>query len=286
MTSLIQTWRRRRWRPVPLSAGAAGLRPVAVVTGASEGIGRAFAFELARAGHDLLLVARSEAPLEDTAVAVRAANGRRVEIVTADLSAPGFLAVIEDKLGAVGAYPALLVNNAGMGLAGKFQKSDRAEVRRLIDLNMGALTELTHWALSSMLDRGAGGIINVSSLGGLVPGPNQAAYYASKAYVTSLTEALSWETRGRGVVVTAVSPGPVRTEFHARMGSEESKYLRILGTVSPERVAWAGYLGHRLGLTLVYPRLVDWPMAVSLRVMPHVIMVPIVCWLLRKRNGS
>ena len=171
------------------------MRPVAVVTGATEGIGRAFAFELARAGHDLLLVARSHGPLEEAAREINTTTGRRVATVAADLTAPGFLAAIEEKLAVEGAFAALLVNNAGMGLAGKFQKSDRAQARKLVDLNIGALTELTHWALSSMLDRGAGGIINVSSLGGLVPGPNQAAYYASKAYVTSLTEAIAWEAR-------------------------------------------------------------------------------------------
>lgn len=271
---------------MPMPDGAPQFRPVAVVTGASDGIGRAFAFELARRGHDLLLIARTPGPLEATAAAVARETGRRVDVVSVDLTARDFLSAIEAKLAAEGAYPALLVNNAGTGLAGKFQKAEREELRRLVDLNMGALAELTHWALRDMLDRGAGGIINVSSLGGLVPGPNQAAYYASKAFVTSLTEAISWEVRGRGVTVTAVSPGPVRTEFHARMGSEQSKYLRILGTIRPERVARAACLGNRLGLTIVHPRLLDWPMALALRLTPHVILVPIVSWLLRKRNGT
>jgi hypothetical protein len=286
MASLIEMWQRRRWRPLAVPAGAEHLRPVAVITGASDGIGRAFAFELARQGYDLLLVARTSGPLEATAATISRETGRRAATVSVDLTGDDFVSVIKAKLAAEAAYPALLVNNAGAGLAGKFPKAERLELRRLLDLNMGALAELTHWALSDMLDRGAGGIINISSLGGLVPGPNQAAYYASKAFVTSLTEAIAWEVRGRGVTVTAVSPGPVATKFHARMGAEQSKYLRFLGTVSPERVARAGYLGHRLGLTTVYPRLLDWPTALALRLTPHIIMVPIVSWLLRKRNGT
>jgi short-subunit dehydrogenase len=101
----------------------------------------------------------------------------------------------------------------------------------------------------------------------------------------SLTEALAWEVRGRGVRITAVAPGPVRTSFHANMGSERSYYLRFMGTIDPELVARTGYLGYRMGLTLVYPRLIDRALALALRVSPHVIVVPIVSWLLRKRNG-
>ncbi len=189
-------------------------------------------------------------------------------------------------LSANGAIAGLLVNNAGVGLAGKFSKHEPDEVARLIDLNIRTLTALTHAVLPGMLDRGEGGIINVASLGGHVPGPNQAAYYASKAYVISLTEALAWETRGRGVRVSVVSPGPVRTGFHAAMGAEHSFYLKFMGIIDPARVARAGYLGNRLGMTLVYPRLIDRALALGMRVTPHVILVPIVSWLLRRRNGN
>ncbi len=189
-------------------------------------------------------------------------------------------------LAANGAVASLLVSNAGIGLAGEFSTQDVVELARLVDLNVRAPTTLTHAILPGMLERGEGGIINVASLGGYAPGPHQAAYYASKAYVISLTEALAWEIRGRGVKVSVVAPGPVRTGFHAAMRSDHSYYLKVLGIVDPERVARAGYRGHRLGMTVVYPRLIDRVLALAMRLTPHVILVPIVSWLLRRRRGN
>ncbi|MEZ5925494.1 MAG: SDR family oxidoreductase [Hyphomicrobiaceae bacterium] len=259
---------------------------MAVVTGASEGIGRAFAFELARHGHDLLLIARHAGPLEATAAEVVRATGRQVDTFAVDLTSPDATKQVMEELKARHCQVNILVNNAGVGLAGKFQKHEAVGLATLADLNVRALTLLTHAVLPGMLDRGRGGVINVASLGGHIPGPNQAAYYASKAYVISLTEALAWEARGRGVQITAVMPGPVNTQFHADMGAERSYYLKFMGVVSPERVARAGYRGYRLGLTLVYPRLIDRVLALCLRLSPHFIAVPIVSWLLRKRNGA
>jgi hypothetical protein len=286
MTSILDFWRRRRWRPPRGGAVPERRRPVAVVTGGSEGIGKAFARELARNGHDLLLIAQRPAPLADLGREVAAETGRRVDTLALDLTTADAPARVTAKLQADGAFADLLVNNAGIGLAGEFQRHDAADLNRLVDLNVRALTALTHAVLPGMLARGSGGIINVASLGGHVPGPNQAAYYASKAYVISLTEALAWEVRGQGVRVSVVAPGPVRTQFHAAMGAERSHYLIFMGTIRPERVAWAAYRGHRLGLTLIYPRLIDWPLAIVMRFTPHFIVVPIVSWLLRRRNGN
>lgn len=286
MASLLEAWRRRRWRPNPAAKDWDSLRPVAVVTGGSEGIGKAFAHELARHGHDLLLIGRTSVRLEAVAREVGQTTGRRVDWLALDLTAADAPAGLAIKLEGDKAYPDLLVNSAGIGFAGKFQKSTAAELNGLCDLNVRALAALCHGVLPGMLERGQGGIINVASLGGHVPGPNQAAYYASKAFVLSLTEALSWETRGRGVQITALAPGPVRTRFHTNMGAERSHYLTVVGTVDPERVARAGYRGYRMGLTLVYPRLLDRLLALGTRVTPHIILVPIVSWLLCKRNGD
>lgn len=286
MGLVLEAWRRRRWQPPSGTPQRANRRTVAIVTGGSEGIGRAFGLELARNGHDVLLVARRQLPLETAAREITAATGRLVETLPLDLTAAGAPAELLSWLDANSAVASLLVNNAGMGLAGKFSKHNAEEIARLADLNVRALTLLTHAVLADMLERGVGGIINVASLGGLVPGPNQAAYYASKAYVISLTEALAWETRGRGVRISVVAPGPVRTDFHAAMGAEHSFYLKFMGMVDPARVARAGYRGHMLGLTLVYPRLIDRTLALGMRVMPHFILVPIVSWLLRRRNGN
>lgn len=286
MARMLEAWRRRRWQPVSPVSGQPRLRSVAIVTGGSEGIGKAFAHELARNGHDILLIARQQGPLDEASREITSASGRRVDSLALDLTTSDAPARILAWLAANDAFASLLVNNAGIGLAGKFTKHDAVDIARLTDLNVGAVTNLMHAVLPGMLERGEGGIINVASLGGHVPGPNQAAYYASKAYVISLTEALAWETRGRGVRVSVVAPGPVRTRFHAAMGAEHSWYLKIMGTVDPARVARAGYLGNRLGLTLIYPRLIDRALALGMRVAPHVILVPIVSWLLRRRNGK
>jgi short-subunit dehydrogenase len=257
-----------------------------VVTGGSAGIGKAFAQELAGNGYDLLLVARREGPLAGVAREVADDTGRRVETLTLDLTDVDAPKRVLAKAAAGDAYVQLLVNSAGLGLGGRLEEQDPDELNRLVDLNIKALTALTRAVLPDMLKRGDGGIINVASLGGHVPGPNQAAYYASKAYVISLTEALAWEVRGHGVRIAAICPGPARTRFHAAMGAERSYYLPFMGTVEPRRVARAAYWGHRLGLTLVYPRLLDWPVAIALRLMPHFIVIPIVSFLLRRRNGN
>lgn len=224
--------------------------------------------------------------MDEVSREITSASRRRVDSMALDLTTSDAPARILAWLDANGAYATLLVNNAGIGLAGEFSTQDGGELARLADLNVRALTTLTHAILPGMLDRGEGGIINVASLGGHAPGPHQAAYYASKAYVISLTEALAWEIRGRGVKVSVVAPGPVRTGFHAAMRSDRSYYLKFLGIVDPARVARAAYRGHRLGLTLVYPRLVDRALALAMRLTPHVILVPIVSWLLRRRQGN
>ncbi len=148
-----------------------------------------------------------------------------------DVTTPDAVAKIEAALAAHGAYADVLVNNAGMGLAGPFHAHPPDDVLRLIDLNVRALSHLTRHFLPGMRVRGRGGILNVASLGGYAPGPNQAVYYASKAYVLSLTEAIAAETAGEGVRVCALAPGPVNTMFHARMGAENAFYrlLRAAG---------------------------------------------------------
>ena len=151
----------------------------------------------------------------------------------------------------------------------------------MIDLNVAALTRLMHHALPGMLARGRGGILNVASLGGLVPGPYQAAYYASKAYVISLTEAVGSEAAGQGVRLTALAPGPVDTGFHAAMGSEFSFYRQLILPLSPEGTANAAYRGYVLGCHLVVPGLINKVLALALRILPHTLLLPFVGWLLR-----
>lgn len=280
LEGLAERWRRRNWSPGPDAERYEGQHPLVVITGGSEGIGLALAKEFAQAGHALLLVARSGDKL---AAAKLAIPGTTAYTLAADLAEPGGCAAVAVELSSLNAYCDVLVNNAAIGLSGPFAEQPPADLARLADLNMRALTDLTRLFLPGMLVRGRGGVLNVASLGGLVPAPNQAAYYASKAYVISLTRALAHECAGQGVRISALLPGAVATKFHARMSAERSYYLSLLGVMSPQQVARAGFRGFRWGLTLIVPGVLNKLSAVALWVIPGSFMIPVVGWLLRRR---
>lgn len=287
MAGLLQLWRRRWWRPDAQALAAyQGLEPMVVVTGGSEGIGYALARRFAAAGHDLILVARRPQPLQAAAGSIRAEFGVEAVAVPADVTRPDAVPAIEAALAAQRAYADVLVNCAGMGLAGPFHDQAPDAIVQLLDLNVRALTTLSRHFLTGMRVRGRGGILNLASLGAYAPGPNQAVYYASKAYVLSFSEAIAAETAGEGVRITAVAPGPVNTRFHARMGAEQSLYRSLLPASSPEAVARTGYYGFILGLRVVVPGLFNPFLALAMRVLPHRIVTPIVSVLLKQRGSS
>ena len=284
LSSLAQAWRRRWWRPNPAAlADYAGLTPMVVVTGGSEGIGYELARRFALAGNAVMLVARRREPLQEAAARISAEAGVTAIAVPADVTAADAIQKIEAALAEHRAYCDVLVNSAGIGLSGPFHAHPPEDVVRLIDVNVRALSELTRHFLPAMRVRGRGGILNLASLGAYTPGPNQAAYYATKAYVLSLTEAIASETAGEGVRVCALAPGPVNTAFHARMGAENAFYRTFVVPASARFVARAGYLGFLLGLRVVVPGLINPFLAVAMRIMPHRILVPIVGWLLKPR---
>jgi hypothetical protein len=185
----------------------------ALVTGASAGIGEAFARELGARGHDLVLVARRGERLEAEAARLVAAHGVAVEALAADLGTPEGVAAVAARL-SDGSRPVdLLVNNAGVGSSGKFWELPVAGETAVINLNVVALVQLTHAALGSMVERNAGGVINVSSIGAYQPVPFNATYGATKAFVSSFTNAVLEELRGTEVRLMVVAPGFTRTEF-------------------------------------------------------------------------
>lgn len=192
---------------------------VALVTGASSGIGRAIAVRLAAEGSDLVLVARRGDLLETLAKELRASHGVDVEVLVADLTDPAQLATVEDRLRDPTSPVDLLVNNAGLGGQGRFAEIPLDWQDGQIRLNVLAPVRLTHVALEGMLSRGSGGILNVSSIAGTQPLPNVATYSATKAYLSSFSHSLHEEVRRSGVNVTVLLPGFTRTEFHeaARM---------------------------------------------------------------------
>ncbi len=188
-------------------------RPIALVTGASSGIGEHLARRLAERGHDLVLVARDQSRLEALAKELEGTFGAAAEVLPADLTDPDQLALIEDRCHDRRAGIDVLVNNAGFGSFGSFHTLDLDTEVREIQLNVVALVRLTHVALGEMVPRAKGGILNVSSLAGFQPGPMNAVYGATKAFVTSFTEAVHEEVKGTGVAVTVLCPGFTRTGF-------------------------------------------------------------------------
>jgi short-subunit dehydrogenase len=212
--------------------------PVALVTGASAGIGEQFARLLAERGHDLVLVARDRARLEALAKDLEAAHGNRSEVLAADLTTPEPLAAIEARAASVD----VLVNNAGFGTFGNFHELDIDVEDREIRLNVLTVVRLTHAAARGMVQRGRGGILNVASLAGFQPTPNDATYAATKAFVLSFTQAIHEELKGTGVSVTVLAPGFTRTEFQER-ASFDPKSVPGLLWQDAEPVARAGLDG-------------------------------------------
>jgi short-subunit dehydrogenase len=255
--------------------------PITIVTGGSEGIGRAIARRFAARRHDLLLIARNEPKLREAAAELRKDFNVAVHILALDITSTQAPNEIDAAVAKAGGHAHILVNNAGIGLSGAFAEQTREEIERLLDLNIKALTVLTHHVLPGMRQRHTGGVINLASLGGYAPGPWQAAYYASKAYVLSFSEALAAEVAADGVRVCAVAPGPVNTAFHERMGAETAWYRRLVPPLRPETVAWWTDRGFALGLRVIVPGLTNMLMSLALQLVPHRILVPIVGWLLR-----
>lgn len=190
------------------------LHRCAVVTGASAGIGAEFARQLAPRCKVLVLVARRAEPMEKLAVALRSEfPGLQVGVLASDLTLAADRESLIGSLQDVGLQPDLLVNNAGMGDYGEFASSDWPKVESMLRVNIEALTHLTHAMLPLMIRGGGGAIINVSSLASLLPIPDFAVYAATKAYVTSFSEALRIELKDHNIKVCALCPGPVKTEF-------------------------------------------------------------------------
>jgi short-subunit dehydrogenase len=181
---------------------------IVLITGASAGLGAEFARQLSKRGQQLVLAARRKDRLD--ALAAEVGNARTVEI---DLSEPGAAARLVANVEAAGETIETLINNAGFGLLGRFANLDAAREREMIDLNCGALTDLCRAVVPGMIERRRGAILNVASTAAFQPGPKMAVYFATKAYVLSFTEALHEELKPHGIKVSALCPGPTRTEF-------------------------------------------------------------------------
>jgi uncharacterized protein len=250
-------------------------RPLALVTGASGGIGAELARELARHGHDLLLAARSVAPMETLAAELRAL-GADATVIAADLAKPGAAAILADAIERSGVMVDVLVNNAGLGAAGRFDRCDPARIGDILQVNIVALTELTRLLLPGMIARGHGRIMLVASIAGFQPGPRMAAYFASKAYVLSLGDALAYELRGTGVSVTTLCPGATATNFFTVAGADKSAMARrVRRMMRAEDVARLGYRGLAAGRRVVITGMMNRVLALAGRYAPHMLTLPV-----------
>jgi short-subunit dehydrogenase len=248
---------------------AQGGRPTALVTGASGGIGADLARLLAAGGHDLLLVARSEGRLRAFAEDLSRAHGIRAVALAADLSRGEEVDRVARTATAEGAVD-VLVNDAGFGLHGPFAATEWGREQEMILVNVVALTRLSKAILPGMVARRRGRILNVASTAGFFPGPFMAVYYATKAYVVSLSLALAEEVRGTGVTVTCLAPGATRgTAFAEGAGMSGSRLFRSPTVMDAPAVARAAYGGLMAGRKLVIPGLANRVMVESGRLAPR-----------------
>ena len=214
-----------------------------------------------------MLVARRKDKLEGLAKALNSKYGVKVHVIALDLQQMGAAAQLMNEVSNLKLTVDTLVNNAGFGVSAPFAKSDASQTSGMMQLNMVALTELTHMVLPMMLERGHGRIMNIASVVAFQPCPYFAVYAATKAYVLSFTEALAEEMRGRGILVTAVCPGSTATEFHDVAHTKGSLLTQIQDTA--ETVAEEGYKALNNGKSVVVTGLMNKPLPLVNRLVPR-----------------
>jgi uncharacterized protein len=254
---------------------------IALITGASEGIGAELARIFAANGHRVALVARREEKLRELAAALVAAGAPLPLVIACDLGDPRAGDMIASALRAADVEPDYVVNNAGFGLFGEATELSLSAQLDMIAVNIRALTDLS-LRFSDSLRRHRGGVLNVASVAGFLPGPRMAVYYATKAYVLSFSEALYQELRPSGVRVTALCPGPVPTGFQKRAGFMPGGGSAL--ALDAHSVAMAGYRGLMAGRRLVVPGLGNRILTLALRVVPRGLVVAAVGFVQKRRN--
>jgi len=248
----------------------------ALITGASSGIGLELAKVFAQQKHDLVLVARSKDKLEEVGAQLAKAHGIQYTVIPADLADLKAVEALVKELSARKLTVDVLVNNAGYASYGHFAETDFDTELKMIQVNVVALTALTKRLLPGMVARKHGRIMNVASTAAFQPGPLMAVYYATKAFVLSLSEALSEETAGTGVTVTALCPGPTESGFQARAKMEESKLVRGKKIMDAATVAQAGYDALQRGTRVIVPGFMNKMLAGSVRLLPRTTVTSLV----------
>jgi uncharacterized protein len=250
----------------------------ALITGASSGLGLELAELFAADGSNVILVARREELLNDLAGRLSSRYGVKAEVLPADLAGEGAVEELEARVRERDLQVDVLVNSAGFGARGAFAELPVERQISMLQVNITALTHLSRLFLPGMLERDRGGIINLSSLAGFLPGPNMAIYYASKAYVLAFSEALQEEVRGTGVTVCCLAPGPTETGFVGAADLEGVRFFR-LGAMKARPVARSGYRAFRAGRALVVPGTSNRAATLLLRLSPRLLTRRISGWL-------
>jgi short-subunit dehydrogenase len=263
--------------PLPEPTGTA------LVTGASSGLGAGFARALAAAGHGVTLVARREERLEELSAELHARHGIRVETLPCDLTEPEARGALPAQLDALGLRVDILVNNAGFATGGPFAASPLEDELHQVRLLCEAPVDLMRRLLPAMLARGQGAVLNVTSTAGMLPLPYTAGYSAAKAQLLALSQAVHAEVRGRGVIVTAVCPPPVRTELFAKT---EHPVERVPGVawLDVDQVVGEALDAARRGKRVVVPKPLARATAPLLRFAPRWLALRAVAWWFRPRR--
>ena len=247
-----------------------------LITGASSGIGLELARVCAEHHHDVVLVARSEPTLHSEAESIHRDHHVRAEVIATDLADNKAAESIVSRVNELGLTIEALVNNAGFGGYGPFLETSLDVELAMIQVNIVALTQLTKRLLPPMVARRSGRILNVASTAAFLPGPLMAVYYATKAYVLSLSEGLAEELSGSGVTVSVLCPGPTASGFVAAAGLQQSKLVAGKTLASPRSVAEAGYNGMMAGKRVVIPGLMNKVTANIPRVSPRWLVARVV----------
>jgi short-subunit dehydrogenase len=245
----------------------------ALITGASSGIGYELSKIFAKDGYNLVLVSRNKQKLEGIAEEIEKQNNITAKVISKDLSKNSASQELYDAIVSDGIEIDVLVNNAGFGINGKFVDFKPEKHLELIQLNLTSLTHLCHLFGSDMIKRRSGSILNVASTAAFQAGPLMSTYYASKAYVLSLSEALNNEFAYDGVKVSVLCPGPTDTEFADRADMSSSKIINVPWIMAATKVAETGFSGLMRGKKIIIPGFMNRLLAFSVRLIPRSILV-------------
>jgi short-subunit dehydrogenase len=265
---------------------ASSARPIALVTGASSGIGAELAREAAKDGHDLVLVARRREPMQALAAELKSA-GAETTVISADLGKPGGAAALMKIVEERGIVIDALINNAGLGDSGRFDQADPEKISAMLQVNVVALTELTRLVLPKMVARQRGRVLLVASVVAFQPGPGMAVYYATKAYVRNFGRALGYELRRSGVTVTTLCPGATASEFaHVAQMEGSVLFSGPLPVMTAAEVARLGYAAMKAGRAEIITGLLNKIVAMSTRLTPTAVLLAIAGSLNRGRASG